>query len=287
MQHHSDNASPISRGTILLVEDREEDVFFLRRALSRIDADVDVRVVSNGAEAQAYMNGEPPFTDRRYFPLPAAIVCDFKMPRRSGIEFLQWLRAQKDFEALPFVLLSGSVLPHEQQMALQFGANLYLRKTADFAAMTEHARTIFELMQQHRTSVPPCNAGPQVSKRGVVLVIDDDAQVRRMLADVLEAFGFDIAQAETSGEGLACARLQRPDLVLCDIMLPDAIGFETARALNEHPFTKGVPVILITGYSYMQQSVPNSKWNFLLKPLSANGIVEAVMQALESTKRAA
>ena len=284
MQH---NASPISRVTILLVEDREEDVFFLRRALSRIGADVDVRVVSNGAEAQAYMNGEPPFTDRRYFPLPAAIVCDFKMPRRSGIEFLQWLRAQKDFEALPFILLSGSVLPHEQQLALQFGANLYLRKTADFATMTEHARMIFELMHEQRTSPPDSKVGRQVSKQGVVLVIDDEAPVRRMLADVLEAFGFNIVQAETSEEGLACARLQRPDLVLCDVVLPDAIGFETAQALNEHALTRGVPVILITGYTYMQELAPNPKWKFLLKPLSANGIVEAVMQALESAKRAA
>src|ERR1051325_6401453 len=100
----ADNSGTESK-TILLVEDREEDVFFLRRALSRIGADVDTRVVGNGAEGQAYMQGLEPFGDRDYYPLPGLIVCDFKMPRRGGVDFLRWLRTQKDFLSLPFILL--------------------------------------------------------------------------------------------------------------------------------------------------------------------------------------
>jgi two-component system, chemotaxis family, response regulator Rcp1 len=287
MQHVSKNASPLGRGTILLVEDREEDVFFLRRALSRVGADVDVRVVSNGAEAQAYMSGDAPFTDRKYYPLPNIIVCDFKMPRRGGVDFLQWLRRQKDFESLPFILLSGSVLPHEQQLALNLGADLYLRKTADFGKMIEYAQMILRFLERRGTADfrrPPDRHAP---KDRTVLIIEDEASVRRMLADVLEAVGFGVTPVETSTEGLACARAQRPDVVLCDVVLPDAIGFETAKALNEQPATRDVPVILMTGYAYMRDVVPHSKWTLLLKPLSAHGITEAVMNALQATGRVA
>ena len=131
----------------MLVEDMEEDVFFFRRAVSRLGANVDIRVVSNGMEAQTYLEGKAPFHNREYYPVPDLIVCDFKMPRRSGAEFLQWLREQEQFVNLPFVLLSGSVLSHEETLAMKLGANLYIRKTADFAKATENAQAILRLIQ--------------------------------------------------------------------------------------------------------------------------------------------
>ena len=284
-----ENPGPVGRATILLVEDREEDVFFLRRAFARVEANVNIRVVSNGAEAQLYMNGLPPFADRNYYPAPNIIVCDFKMPRRGGVDFLRWLRAQKDFESLPFILLSGSALPHEKDLALDLGADLYLRKTADFAQMIEHARTILEFLQRRRLPVSESQSGQRNSpaRNRLILVIDDEPSVRRMVADVLESFGFEVMPAETAAEGFACAAAHRPDLILCDIVLPDALGFHTAKTFNELPATRGVPVILVTGYAYMRDFVPDSKWRLLLKPLSSQAVIEAVTHALATTKQAA
>jgi CheY-like chemotaxis protein len=270
-----------ARSTILLVEDREDDVFFLRRALAHVGADVDIRVVGNGAEAQSYIVGEEAFANRAYYPMPDLIVCDFKMPRRSGVDFLRWLRGQKEFEHLPFILLSGSVLPHEEDVALQLGANLYLRKTPNFTKMTEHAQTILQLMREMQAS-PKRQAQDHVSRQRLILVIDDEAKVRKMMGDVLQAFGFGVLAASTSEEGLICARARRPDVILCDVVLPDASGFETARTLNEDPLTIGVPVVLMTGYPYMSQYVAQSKWKLLVKPITANSVVETVACALQS-----
>jgi CheY-like chemotaxis protein len=270
--------------TILLVEDREEDVFFLRRALSNVGANVDVRVVTNGAEAQAYLLGREPFSDRSYYAWPDLIVCDFKMPRRNGVEFLQWLRAHKDFESLPFVLLSGSCLPHEERLALDLGANLYLRKTADFARMRENVQAILRVLQNPNDR-PARN--PDSNRPPLVLVIDDEPKIRRMIDDFLRPLGFDVMPAHDSREGLACARLQKPDVVLCDVVLPDSSGFETAQALKQDPATASVPVILMTGYPYMRQYMPDQKWPLLFKPLSAKGIFDAVSAALSPTSRAA
>jgi CheY-like chemotaxis protein len=272
------------RRTILLVEDREDDVFFLRRALSHIGADVDVRVVSNGADAQAYMAGDTPFQDRQYFPLPDLVVCDFKMPRRGGVEFLQWLRAQEDFTSLPFVLLSGSALPHEEDLALQAGADLYLRKSPAFAEMVGHARSIVQLLDRRERGERPSQLP---GRRRTVLVIDDDVRVLKILSEILTSFGFSVVAAETSEQGLACARLQRIDVVLCDIILPDAPGYVTAKVLSEDAATKHLPVVLTTGYSYMRDLVADSKWKLLLKPFSATSVFEVVMHALEPLRPAA
>jgi CheY-like chemotaxis protein len=121
----------------------------------------------------------------------------------------------------------------------------------------------------------------------VVLVIDDDQKTREFVADVLEAFDFKVIQAESSEEALTLARLDRPDVILCDIILPDELGFETAKALNQHPSTNNVPIILMTGYPYMRQFASNTNWKLLLKPFSMTTMVETIKESLNVAFRPA
>lgn len=121
----------------------------------------------------------------------------------------------------------------------------------------------------------------------VVLVIDDDERIRELVADILEAFDFKVIPAENSEEGLTVALIDRPDVILCDVMLPDSLGFETAKALSQHPSTASVPIVLMTGYPYMRRFETNANWRWLLKPFSMSTLVEAVKEALNSTPRPA
>jgi DNA-binding response OmpR family regulator len=121
----------------------------------------------------------------------------------------------------------------------------------------------------------------------VVLVIDDDPKTREFVADILEAFDFKVIQAESSEEGLTLARLDRPDVILCDVILPDALGFETAKVLRQHPSTDKVPIILMTGYPYMRQFSSNTNWKLLLKPFSMTTMVETIKESLNMVLRPA
>lgn len=118
--------------------------------------------------------------------------------------------------------------------------------------------------------------------QSVILVIDDDDKLREFVADTLEAVGFKTISAETSEQGLALAVMEPPDLILCDIILPDALGFETAKALNQHPATSSIPVVLMTGYPYMRPQGPSAQWRLLSKPFSMNSVVQTVASALRS-----
>jgi CheY-like chemotaxis protein len=86
--------------------------------------------------------------------------------------------------------------------------------------------------------------------------------------------------AETSEAGVAAAREERPDVVLCDVILPDAVGFDTVRALKDHPTTKDTPVVLMTGFPYMKQYNEKCSNLVLLKPFSMACIVETVREVL-------
>lgn len=76
-----------------------------------------------------------------------------------------------------------------------------------------------------------------------ILVVDDEAAIRRLLATVLESNGFTVHLAETGSLGLAAAAAVRPDLILLDLGLPDLDGVEVIRRLREW---SQVPIIVLS-----------------------------------------
>jgi len=128
--------------SLLLIEDDENDAFFLRRAFSRLGADFNIQVVTDWSEAQSYLLGHGKYADRNSHPAPGVIVCDFKMPKCNGVEFLAWFKSQEQFRNIPFISLSGPALPKEIQLAKESGATLCLEKDGDFAKTLENAKAI-------------------------------------------------------------------------------------------------------------------------------------------------
>ena len=80
----------------------------------------------------------------------------------------------------------------------------------------------------------------------LVLIVDDEVDVRGLLRDVLRASGFRVIEAGRVLEGVELARQHRPNLITMDLMLPDLDGFEAIRLLREHPETKDTPVVVLS-----------------------------------------
>lgn len=79
-----------------------------------------------------------------------------------------------------------------------------------------------------------------------ILVIEDEADIRRVLDYNLRTAGHEVIAVERGHEGLLVAREQRPDLVLLDLMLPDLSGTEVCRALKADPTTRTTPVVMLS-----------------------------------------
>jgi CheY-like chemotaxis protein len=79
-----------------------------------------------------------------------------------------------------------------------------------------------------------------------VLVIDDNLQNRRLMADLLASFGHHAILAESGAEGLVKLTTESVDLVLLDVMMPDMDGFEVVRRLKLDPNTRMTPVVMVT-----------------------------------------
>jgi CheY-like chemotaxis protein len=120
------------RFVLLLLEDSEEDVFLFERAVTKLGRDVTLKIVRNGAAAQRYLRGDEEYAARDTFPLPSVIFTDLQLPGMSGLQFLEWLRQEPAFRALPCVIYSGSANPSDVQSAYEAGVTSFILKPVDF-----------------------------------------------------------------------------------------------------------------------------------------------------------
>jgi CheY-like chemotaxis protein len=117
---------------ILLVEDDSNDILFVQRAFSKVNLSSSIRIVKDGDAAVDYLSGTGSYADREQYPLPALILLDLKLPRRSGIEILAWIRQQPGIRRIPVVVLTSSRENIDMERAYDLGVNSYLVKPVKF-----------------------------------------------------------------------------------------------------------------------------------------------------------
>ncbi|HEV7367855.1 response regulator [Arenibaculum sp.] len=127
---------------ILLVEDDPDDQLLIRRAFTKARLLNPLRVVGDGDAAVDYLSGAEGYADRHANPLPALLLLDLKLPRRSGLEVLEWLRSRPaPMGRTPVVVLTSSKESADVDRAYELGANSYLVKPVDFDGLLDMIKT--------------------------------------------------------------------------------------------------------------------------------------------------
>lgn len=113
-----------------------------------------------------------------------------------------------------------------------------------------------------------------------IILIDDEPQLAKFLSHYLMFEGFDVRVAGCRAEIVAEIRKPPiPDLVLLDVMLPDADGFDILRRLRAHPALKEVPVIMLTGKACREavlQGLASGADGYITKPVETDSLLQAV-----------
>ena len=132
----------LREGVILLAEDDPNDVLLIQRAFQRSLVANPMQVVRDGEEVLAYLKGEDPYSDRERHPLPVLMLMDLKMPRKTGLEVLEWVRQQPGLKRLPIIVLTSSNQSPDINRAYELGANSYLVKPAGFDSLLELVKNL-------------------------------------------------------------------------------------------------------------------------------------------------
>ena len=127
---------------MLLVEDDPNDILLIQRAFAKACLVNPLKIVRDGEEAFNYLSGNGEFSDRGRFPLPSLILLDLKLPRKSGLEILQWLREQPGLKSIPVIVLTSSKESSDVSRAYDLGANSYLVKPVGFEGLLELVKSI-------------------------------------------------------------------------------------------------------------------------------------------------
>jgi CheY-like chemotaxis protein len=130
--------------SVLLVEDNEDDVFFMKMACQRTGIPHNLQVVDNGDAAVDYLAGNGIYADRNTYPLPDLIFLDIKLPKRNGHEVLEWIRSQSRLKNLPVVMITSSLVSSDVSRAYELGVTSYLRKLASPAEFGQGVRVILK-----------------------------------------------------------------------------------------------------------------------------------------------
>jgi CheY-like chemotaxis protein len=139
------------KNKILVVEDDENDVFFLQNALKGAGIKSSVHVARDGRHALDYLAGAGGFADREQFPLPVLILLDLKLPQVMGLDVLRWIRARPELR-MPVIILSASKNEADIEAAYRLGANAYLVKPNAVSNLLAMARAIKDFWLTHNTS---------------------------------------------------------------------------------------------------------------------------------------
>ena len=128
---------------LLLVDDSEDDIYLLKRALARHPQFRVVGLAQDGDVAIDYLNGAGAFADRMQHPLPDLMVLDLKMPGRDGYEVLQWIRGKSPRPRV--AVFTASDLESDRQRAVQLGADLFQSKSFDVEAIDHFITRLYTL----------------------------------------------------------------------------------------------------------------------------------------------
>ena len=121
-----------------------------------------------------------------------------------------------------------------------------------------------------------------------ILIIEDEPAVRKQMAQMLRFEGFETVEAENGRLGAATAIAAPPDLIICDIMMPDLDGFGVLQALRENPRTALIPFIFLTALGashYQRQGMDEGADDYITKPYRPAALLNSVHRRLEKRDR--
>lgn len=121
---------------------------------------------------------------------------------------------------------------------------------------------------------------------GTILVVDDEPDLRLLVRMTLEGNGYDVEEASTAAEAITQALVVRPGLILLDIRLPDAEGFEVLRTLKQTPELAQTPVVMMSAHSSpptLRKAEAIGSHDYLVKPFKHDDLLALVEKHLAGT----
>lgn len=282
---------------ILLVEDNPDDVKQTLRAFARNNIANEVVVARDGAEALDYLFGEGRSADRDSSIQPGLVLLDLKLPRVTGLQVLERIRADERTRNLPVVILTSSSEPQDVTAVYAAGANNYLRKPVHFASFLNAARSVglfWTLVESGLALLHPevDDSAPGDSPTPIVvapspqpiqqppmeiLIGMADVEACTRMADALEKDGHAVYKSHAAQGVFGRLLSWTPDVLILERDLPEISGLDVVRQVQNAPQGRAVTAVILTSnVAQCRRQLPDEKVHILDDTLDPQAIVALV-----------
>ena len=230
---------------------------------------------------------------------PELIICDIQLPGIDGYEVAKRLKDDALLREIPLVGITALPMVGDRDRVLQAGFDGYIPKPIAPETFVNDIEAFLK-PEQKRVATPapadgpmeepqnPVNEDRSPARRGTILVVDDVAANLELARSIFEPSGFNVRLASDVDSAMESATENVPDLILSDVNMPHATGFELLLRLKSDPRLKPVPVVLITGTS-PQDIVANHALvigasKFLRRPIDSSVLLEEIESCLEAAR---
>jgi len=121
-----------------------------------------------------------------------------------------------------------------------------------------------------------------------ILIVEDSREILENTIEILELAGYTVISAVNGAHGLMMTATQKPDLILCDMRMPQMSGSEMLEELRKNPETKDIPFIFFTASaekSEIQKGLDSGAFDYIVKPFDADHLVNVIRNKIGSSEK--
>lgn len=232
---------------------------------------------------------------------PVLIIMDVIMPGMSGFQATRMMRKDPEIANIPIMIVSGNKQAGDKFWLSSIGADLYLSKPftreeilsgldkllySDVAKKTtKPSETPNEVIEPDQTYKEKSLV---IGNELQILVVDDSKTVQYKMKKILIQRGYDVLQAYDAKSGIIMAKKNKPALIIMDVVMPGANGFQATSYIRKDPDIADIPIIIISGNQKACEQFLATKLganDFLTKPFSRSDIFSVIEKTLPVESR--
>ena len=131
------------------------------------------------------------------------------------------------------------------------------------------------LIEQLKASIVPASPDRAEAQK-TILVVDDEAPIRELLRQSLEAEGYLVGEAADGMEAIARVKTEKPDLIILDVMMPAIGGFDVAAVMKNNPSTMDIPIIILSIVEDKERGYRLGIDRYLTKPINTEALLQNI-----------
>jgi two-component system cell cycle response regulator len=220
------------------------------------------------------------------------IICDIQLPGIDGYEIAKRLKQDPQLRAIPLVGITALAMVGDRERVLAAGFDGYIAKPIMPETFVHDVESFLTPEQRLASNNPAAAtngfietpAREPLDIRGTILVVDNVPANLELARSIFEPSGYHVLLAEDVAGAITLAKRARPDLVLSDINMPEASGFELAMRIKSDPELKPIPVVLISATVPRDMSADHAlsvgAAKFLLRPIDPHVLLAEIESCL-------